>query len=53
MNKIFVDGWQGTTGLKIVERLERRKDVTLIKLEGDERKAGLNPAGRTECPNWV
>ena len=38
MNKIFVDGWQGTTGLKIVERLEPRKDVELIKLEGDERK---------------
>ena len=38
MNKIFGDGWQGTTGLKIVERLEPRKDVELIKLEGDERK---------------
>lgn len=51
MNKIFVDGWQGTTGLKIVERLERRKDVTLIKLDGEERKdmnARLDAARRAD-----
>lgn len=38
MHKIFVDGWQGTTGLKIVDRLEKRKDIELVKLYGEERK---------------
>jgi N-acetyl-gamma-glutamyl-phosphate reductase len=48
--KIFIDGAAGTTGLEIRERLERRKDISLVTLAEAERKdararkAALNQA---------
>ena len=38
MKKIFIDGKAGTTGLRIYERLESRKDVEIITLSEEERK---------------
>jgi len=38
MYKIFIDGSAGTTGLKIVDRLSKRKDIELIKLSEELRK---------------
>ena len=38
MTKIFIDGSQGTTGLKIYERLENRSDIELLKINSDRRK---------------
>ncbi len=38
MHKIFIDGSVGTTGLKIVERLKERKDLSLITLPEEIRK---------------
>lgn len=38
MTKVFIDGSAGTTGLKIKNRLEKRKDITLITLKEEERK---------------
>ncbi len=38
MNKVFIDGSAGTTGLRIVERLEQRKDLELLILPDDLRK---------------
>ena len=32
MTKIFIDGSQGTTGLKIFDRLAKREDIELITL---------------------
>ena len=32
MKKVFIDGSAGTTGLRIYERLEGRRDIGLIKL---------------------
>lgn len=50
MTKIFIDGSAGTTGLRIYERLESRKDIELIRLSEElrkdinARKAALNSA---------
>lgn len=38
MTKVFIDGSQGTTGLKIFDRLSLRKDIELITLSEDLRK---------------
>ena len=38
MKKIFIDGSAGTTGLRIAERLESRKDVEIIRLTEENRK---------------
>lgn len=36
--KVFVDGQEGTTGLKINERLSRRTDIELLKIDPERRK---------------
>lgn len=38
MKKVFIDGNAGTTGLRIYERLENRKDIELLKLSEENRK---------------
>ncbi len=38
MKKVFIDGSVGTTGLRIFERLEKRKDIELITLPEQLRK---------------
>ena len=43
---IFIDGMDGTTGLRIFDRLADRADVNLITLEESRRK---DPAARQEC----
>ena len=37
-HKVFVDGQEGTTGLKIHERLAGRTDIELLKIPADKRK---------------
>lgn len=50
MTKIFIDGSQGTTGLKIFDRLSKRDDIELITLpealrkDTNARKEALNSA---------
>ena len=48
MNKIFIDGKAGTTGLRIYERLSARDDVEVILLSDDERK---DPVARKKALN--
>lgn len=36
--KVFIDGREGTTGLKIFERLEGREDIKLLLLSEEDRK---------------
>ena len=56
MTRVFVDGREGTTGLRICERLAGRGDVELIVLPDASRK---DPAARREaicaCPEegWI
>nr|MCR5047137.1 N-acetyl-gamma-glutamyl-phosphate reductase [Treponema sp.] len=46
--KIFIDGKEGTTGLKIYERFANRKDIEMILIDEEKRK---DPATRAECIN--
>ena len=48
MTKVFIDGSQGTTGLKIFDRLSKRTDIELRVLTGDDRK---DPAARKKALN--
>jgi len=36
--KIYIDGQEGTTGLKILERFEGRNDIQLLRISEDKRK---------------
>ena len=46
MTNIFVDGSAGTTGLRILDRLQSRKDLHLILLPEELRK---NPEARLDA----
>jgi N-acetyl-gamma-glutamyl-phosphate reductase len=48
MFNVFIDGKEGTTGLQIYDRLERRDDVKIITLS-DEKRKDVN--ARKECLN--
>ena len=36
--KVYIDGQEGTTGLKILERFEGRTDIELLKIDPEKRK---------------
>lgn len=46
--KIFVDGMSGTTGLEIYERLNKYKNIELIKIEYEKRR---DTEARKKCLN--
>lgn len=48
MVKVFIDGKEGTTGLKIFERLGKRSDITIQTLPDELRK---DAAARKSCIN--
>ena len=46
--KIFIDGKEGTTGLKIYERFENRTDIEILLIDEEKRK---DPAERAKMIN--
>lgn len=46
--KVFIDGKEGTTGLKIFERFAARTDIELISIDDDKRK---DPAEKAKMIN--
>lgn len=38
MIKVYIDGQEGTTGLKILERFKNRSDIELLQIDEDKRK---------------
>jgi N-acetyl-gamma-glutamyl-phosphate reductase len=36
--KVYVDGQEGTTGLRIHEYLARRSDIEVLRIDADKRK---------------
>lgn len=48
MVNVFIDGKEGTTGLKIFERLGKREDIKITALPEELRK---DPTARKECIN--
>ena len=48
MTKVFIDGSEGTTGLRIFERFEKRDDVEILKIDPELRK---DPAERKRLIN--
>ncbi len=38
MTKIYIDGQEGTTGLKILERFKVRDDIELLRIDEEKRK---------------
>ena len=48
MTKVFIDGKEGTTGLRIYDRLSQRSDLTMLTLPERDRK---NPVLRKELLN--
>ena len=43
--KIYIDGQEGTTGLEINERMQKRTDVEILKIDAEKRK-DLNERGK-------
>ncbi len=46
--KVYIDGQEGTTGLKILERFEGRNDIELLRISEEKRK---DPAERARLIN--
>ena len=46
--KVFIDGREGTTGLRIMERFADRDDIELIAVSEEKRK---DPKARAACIN--
>lgn len=46
--KVYIDGQEGTTGLKILERFSGRDDIELLRIDDDKRK---DPAERQKLIN--
>ena len=51
--KVFIDGKEGTTGLKIFERFEKRNDIELLTLPEDKRKDSAERAKMINASDYT
>ncbi|MCM1133369.1 MAG: N-acetyl-gamma-glutamyl-phosphate reductase [Ruminococcus flavefaciens] len=53
MVKVYIDGQEGTTGLKIMERFEGRNDIELIRISEEKRKDSAERARLINSADYV
>ena len=51
--KIFIDGKEGTTGLKIFERFANRTDLEIMTIDEDKRKAPVEKAKMINASDYT
>lgn len=51
--KIFIDGKEGTTGLKIYERFEKRNDIEILLIDDEKRKDPSERAKRINASDFT
>ena len=51
--KVYIDGQEGTTGLKILERFEGRNDIELIRISEEKRKDSAERARLINSADYV
>lgn len=53
MVKVYIDGQEGTTGLKITERFEGRNDIEVIRISEEKRKDSAERARLINSADYV
>ena len=51
--KVYIDGQEGTTGLKILERFKNRSDIELIRISEEKRKDSAERARLINSADYV
>ena len=51
--KVFIDGKEGTTGLKIFERFANRKDLEILTIDEDKRKDPVEKAKMINASDYT
>lgn len=51
--KVYIDGQEGTTGLKILERFEGRSDIEIIRISEEKRKDSAERARLINSADYV
>jgi len=53
MAKIFIDGKEGTTGLKIYERFANRSDIEILQIDDEKRKDPVEKAKMINASDYT
>lgn len=53
MPKIFIDGKEGTTGLKIYERFANRSDIVILQIDDEKRKDPVEKAKMINASDYT
>lgn len=53
MPKIFIDGKEGTTGLKIYERFANRSDIEILQIDDEKRKDPVEKAKMINASDYT